>query len=101
MVIDIDERSSLIEVGHVTSTGWQVVSLLRQSVGTVSGTENDMDHRRRKRCFQRKPSLVLDLMVRVPPSMPRAGQSKRVHFVVSGSLDFPVTGSPKESAVHD
>jgi len=30
-----------------------------------------------------------------------AGQSKGEHFVVSGSIDFRVTGSPIERAVHD
>ena len=72
-----------------------------QSVSTVSGTENHMEHRRRKRCIQRKASVLLAMMFLVPLSMLRARQTKREHFVVSGSLDFPVTGSPIESAVHD
>src|SRR5882724_12105299 len=73
----------------------------KQSVSTLSGTQNHMDHPRRERCIQRKASLLLALIVRVLPSMLRAGQRKRVDFVVSGSLDLPVTGSPIESAVHD
>src|SRR6266700_8312660 len=48
----------------------------------------------------RRP-LLLALIVGVPTSMIRAGQSKCVHFVVSSSLDIPVTGSPKEHAVYD
>ena len=31
----------------------------------------------------------------------RAGQTERVDFVISGSSDLPVTGSPIEGAVHD
>src|SRR5205814_3043563 len=30
-----------------------------------------------------------------------AGQTKGIHFVISGSLDIPVTRSPIESAVHN
>ena len=30
-----------------------------------------------------------------------AGQTKGVHFVISGSLDTPVTRSPIEGAVHN
>src|SRR5258705_9567716 len=60
-----------------------------------------MEHRRRKRCIQRKASVLLAMIFLVPLSMLRARQTKREHFVVSGSLDFLVTGSPIESAVHD
>src|SRR6266568_5228514 len=48
----------------------------------------------------RRP-LLLALIVGVPTSMVRAGQGKCVHFVVSGSNDISVTGSPVERAVHD
>src|SRR6266545_2991256 len=71
----------------------------KQSISTVSGTENHMDHRRLKRYIQRKASVQLAMIFRVPLSMLRAGQTKREHFVVCGSLDFPVTGSPIESAI--
>ena len=33
--------------------------------------------------------------------MVRTGQSKRVDFVISGSFDFLVTGTPVEGAVHN
>src|SRR5438034_336759 len=46
-------------------------------------------------------SLSLALLVGVLASMIRAGQSKRVDFVISGSHDFAVTRSPKEHAVYD
>src|SRR5258708_20144864 len=29
------------------------------------------------------------------------GQTEREHFVISGSSDLPITGSPVEGAVHD
>ena len=45
--------------------------------------------------------LLLSLIVGVPTSIVRTAQSKRVYFVVSGSTDFPVTGSPIEGAVYD
>src|SRR5882757_1171688 len=45
--------------------------------------------------------LLLALIVRVPASMPRAAQSERVHFVVSGSADIPVTRSPIDHSVYD
>jgi|1185.fasta_scaffold447010_2 hypothetical protein len=40
------------------------------------------------------------VMMGVPAAMFRLGQSKGVHFVVSGSLDIPVAGSPKDRAVY-
>jgi hypothetical protein len=76
-------------------------SCYKQYISTASGTRiigNIVDA---SDAFQRKPSLLFAVIVRVPLSMLRAGQTKREHFVVSGSLDFPVTGSPIESAVHD
>jgi len=73
----------------------------KQSVSTVSGTENHMDIVDASDAFNARQSLLFALIVRVLPSMLRAGQRKRVDFVVSGSLDLPVTGSPIESAVHD
>jgi len=75
--------------------------LCKQSVSAVSGTEHRMEHRRRKRRIQRKASVLLAITPLVSVSMLRARQTEREHFVVSGSLDFPVTGSPKEGAVHD
>jgi hypothetical protein len=83
----------------VVTAGCQVV--IRKFVSTVIGTENHMDHRRRKRCIQGKASVLLAMIFRVSLSMLRARQTKREHFVVSGSLDFPVTGSPIDGAIHD
>jgi hypothetical protein len=48
----------------------------------------------------RRP-LLLALIVGVPTPMVRANQGKCVHFVVSGSLDISITGTPIEDAVYD
>src|SRR4029077_10845637 len=48
----------------------------------------------------RRP-LLLIVIVGVPAAMVRAGQGKCVHFVVSGSLDISITGTPIEDAVYD
>src|SRR5579864_6827865 len=48
----------------------------------------------------RRP-LPLSFIVRVPASIARTGQGKRENFVVPGSTDFLVTGSPIEGAVYD
>src|SRR5260370_42526286 len=53
----------------------------------------------RKVC--RTPSLLLVVVARVPAVAVLAGQTKCVHFVVSGSDDVPVTRSPIEGAVHN
>ena len=41
------------------------------------------------------------MIIGVPASVFRAGQTKGEDFVVSGSTDFPVTRSPIEGAVYD
>src|SRR5258705_9959555 len=41
------------------------------------------------------------VITRLPAMLLRAGQTEREDFVISGSSDLPVTGSPVERAVHD
>jgi hypothetical protein len=64
---------------------------------TVIWPENHMEHGRRKRCLQRKSSMLPAFGVFA--WVLRAGQSKGVHFVIPGS-DL-VTGAPIDDPVHD
>src|SRR5712664_2001615 len=45
--------------------------------------------------------LVMRVAVRVLGAILLVGQSEREDFVISGSSDLPITGSPVEGAVHD
>src|SRR5229473_2843352 len=45
--------------------------------------------------------LVMGVIVGVLAAILLVGQSEREDFVISGSSDLPVTGSPVEGAVHD
>jgi hypothetical protein len=77
---------------------WQDVPFIVTTAPcTVVWPENHMEHGRRKRCIQRKPSVLPAFGVFA--SVLRAGQSKGVHFVVPGS-DL-VTGAPIDGTVHD
>src|SRR6266478_8863118 len=55
----------------------------------------------RRVCRRLARSLLLVVVARVPAVAVLAGQTKGVHFVVSGSDDVPVTRSPIEGAVHN
>src|SRR6266436_4645613 len=46
-------------------------------------------------------SVLPTVIARVLAAILLVGQTEREHFVISGSSDLPITGSPVKGAVHD